>query len=1337
MSEESSKQKQSAEQERADATGEFFSVGTPLHAVRAGYIARKADNQLYDTILSGRYAHVLAPDRSGKTSLVAATAARLEALGCKIAVLDLQQIGLRDGGDDPGRWYYNVAYRLLRQLRIRYDLQDWWHDRSMLSNRQRLLEFYSEILLQSISERIIVFVDEIQCIEDLPSADQLLASFRAAHNARTTDPDFSRLSFVLLGECDPASLIAEPELSPFNITQQIVLDDFTREQLDLFATELNLDAEDARKALDRIFYWTRGQPYLSQKLARQVARDDIESDVEEHIDHLACTQVGGRAALHSEPHMGHIQRRVVEDEKYAEAMLNLYGRIRKGIEVAADLGSPVQRRLIAIGLLVIDYEGNLRVRNRLYEAVFTARWANENLPIRLRIPLIAVAFVVLFTLVPFWYTQWLPRPYMAVLTSPTVELDVALEAYENFRSFPGHADAADNLFRGFVEQRAGLAADLTEITAVEALSRELPEAGRLPESLLARYWDRRTSAALRDERRDTALLASLESLVLSTPRRRQRAANLVADDYPLLLATLPPQPALTTVFDPTNLLLSFVNGPGVSQWSYSTGELQQRDDWTITALEVVPLVRRVVVDRQGTVGRVGLTMNLSHARLNDLRIKVIAPSGRAVEVETGRERSSSDEEIRIPSSQLQALIGEQLEGTWSISVRDEALGVAGQLVGWNLKLNAQGAVEDFQRGMNIPDPIEREAENIWFDESGRYAVARATQSDSARIWDLAFAEPVRVVAVNENEDLIGVDEGARHLVTATQDSVNLWDTSTGDRLTSLPIGAASDGAMLTGNGSHLFVEHHGDVDSRLELWSLEEGRLQAKLEIAGVPALVAVDPTGQRVAVADFDRAVRIWEFNSGELLAQIDLPMQPSEIRLAAEGDALGIVHGRSGMSVWNVLRPDAPLLAEYAEGEWQVVFSPSGSKVVAGRVESGFQLYGTVEGRLAGPPVGIGSGSGASTMLAFSEDENVIIAGSPNGAVRFWRALDVLSAEEGDAEGRAMSLWRPTADRVTVALPGAAKIVIGDSLGQVHFLPVGQGHDGARAESGDLTYIGHSKAIVGLGVDDSGSLAVSAAADNTIRVWEAATGKPRAWNARLEGEPVTSMLFAPDAGTIAVLRGNVLTLLDPGDGSLLAEFALAVTHTSQAFANKDQLIIGSEEGVLSQVARDADGAWSLQQLWQGPRPVRQLAHSPRGNFLVFVDDTGFASLFNLVDGHIAELTLQLPGPVEEIAFGRSASRVLLRTARWVHRVSVTSSGLHWIDSVLSPKPLQGARLVFGSGDRAKSAYLPTARNGFVELAELGFPGSSPPGLLGNRDELLIEWRERLGFLSDAAKSD
>ena len=168
--------------------------------------------------------------------------------GIRPRVFVLEDAATSDAGTDAGRWYYSVAYRLLRQLRIRVDLQSWWQDKSILSNRQRLVEFYSEVLLRNVHERIVVFVDEIQCIEDLPFADQLLSSIRAAHNARATDPEFSRLTFVLLGECDPVSLIDAPELSPFNVTQSIPLDDFSRDDLDIFATELNLTAEQAREA---------------------------------------------------------------------------------------------------------------------------------------------------------------------------------------------------------------------------------------------------------------------------------------------------------------------------------------------------------------------------------------------------------------------------------------------------------------------------------------------------------------------------------------------------------------------------------------------------------------------------------------------------------------------------------------------------------------------------------------------------------------------------------------------------------------------------------------------------------------------------------------------------------------------------------------------------------------------------------------------------------------------------------------------------------------------------------------------------------------------------------
>ena len=318
----------------SDRSAEFFNVGAPLHAVRPGYVRRPADDALFDALLAGDYAHVIAPDRTGKSSLIASTSARLQNNGFKVAVLDLEQISERDGGTDAGRWYYSIAYRLSRQLRLKTDLQTWWQDHSILSNRQRLVEFYVQQILQNIQEHVVVFVDEVQVVGQLPFSEHLLASIRAAHNARSTELDFNRLSFALIGECDPYKLAGDPQLSPFVVSTEIRLEDFTRADLGVFGAELNLPPADAERALDRVYYWTNGQPYLSQKLARAVSRENIRSDLIEMVDRLAMQQLAGRAAIKSEPLLSHIHRTVLADRKNYEALLTAYGKICKGITIA-------------------------------------------------------------------------------------------------------------------------------------------------------------------------------------------------------------------------------------------------------------------------------------------------------------------------------------------------------------------------------------------------------------------------------------------------------------------------------------------------------------------------------------------------------------------------------------------------------------------------------------------------------------------------------------------------------------------------------------------------------------------------------------------------------------------------------------------------------------------------------------------------------------------------------------------------------------------------------------------------------------------------------------------
>ena len=88
------------------------------------------------------------------------------------------------------------------------------------------------------------------------------------------------------------------------------------------------------------------------------------------------------------------------------------------------------------------------------------------------------------------------------------------------------------------------------------------------------------------------------------------------------------------------------------------------------------------------------------------------------------------------------------------------------------------------------------------------------------------------------------------------------------------------------------------------------------------------------------------------------------------------------------------------------------------------------------------------------------------------------------------------------------------------------------------------------------------------------------------------------------------------------------------------------------------------------------------------------------------------------------------------MHRASSSETGLLWLDSILAPKALANARMVFGDPELDEAAalgnrfYLPVAADGYPRLAELSFALTEGPGLFGSRESLLEEWRRKLAFV-------
>ena len=249
----------------------FYVVGGTLQRDAPCYVERRADAVLYSCLSEGKFCYVLTSRQMGKSSLMVRTAVRLRAQGIGIAVLDLTAIGQNVTAE---QWYDGLLARTGQQLKLEDELDEFWLTHSRLGPLERWTRALREVVLTQYEHQIAIFVDEIDAVRSLPfSTDEFFAAIREFYNRRTEDPDLHRLTFCLLGVATPSDLIRDTRTTPFNIGQRIELNDFTRAEVKPLSRGLGRNDRLADALLERIFYWTGGHPYLTQRLCQAVADD--------------------------------------------------------------------------------------------------------------------------------------------------------------------------------------------------------------------------------------------------------------------------------------------------------------------------------------------------------------------------------------------------------------------------------------------------------------------------------------------------------------------------------------------------------------------------------------------------------------------------------------------------------------------------------------------------------------------------------------------------------------------------------------------------------------------------------------------------------------------------------------------------------------------------------------------------------------------------------------------------------------------------------------------------------------------------------------------------------
>ena len=1133
-----------------------YQVGGSLSQHAPSYIARAADQDLYDALQAGEFCHVLNARQMGKSSLLVRMSHRFQAEGHHCVTLDLTRIGSETV--TAQQWYRGIITELWDGFDLHHaiNLKQWWQEREALSMPQRLSHFIDEVLLKHVAQgKICIFVDELDSILSLSfPVDDFFALIRFCFNQRVHNSAYERLAFGLFGVATPSDLIRDRQRTPFNIGRAIQLDGFTRQDAAPLARGLahsNTQAKtyDPQAIVNAILIWTEGQPFLTQKLcqwAQVLLQDPRHSGLEagaerEWVDKLVRSQLIQHWESQDDPeHLRTIRDRIQRNGQRTGRMLTLYQQILLSTQPTQTAPKPLtpiavdqnreQIELLLSGL-VVKRQGSLRVKNPIYAEVFNLLWVQQQLDSL--------------------------RPY-----SQTLSAWCQSEQNDDSRLLRGQAlqDA-----QAWARGKSLSDLDYQFLAKSEALDRQL----------MQQTLELERAQAVRDRLKQERKNARLQQ-------------SLLAGMGVALIALL----GFMAVLLGQNRTIMLSRAKAKIQASQALLASHQNLDALVTALQAQQDLSELnkVEETTKVAAQGALRRALFHSRESNsfsghnaaIRTIAFSPDGQLLAT------ASEDTTVKLwqPNGQLIT----SLEGH-SAAVSFVAFSPDGQLLA---TASEDKTVKLWRRNGSLVTTLEDHGGSVWavgftpvsdpLELGGANRIITSSSDNTIKIWTLD-GQLLRTLEGHQTAIFqLAIDPRGELMATGSADNVvKLWRQD-GTWLQDLEVSASRtsqlrfspDGELLAGSntdGNVRLWQRNGQLlrtiqahtkavhsvrfssdsqtlatassDQTLRLWRRDGTLLETLKGHQGLVSTLSFSPDGATLASAARDNRVKLWRLAHPLVTTVGSQTGSILDVAFSPDGRQLVTTSDDQRVRLWSPDGESTTVLSGHKGEIWETAFSPNGQLFATTSDDATVRLWnrsGELRQVLQGHQGGVRG-------VAFSPDDRTLVTTSLTGIVKLWQLdgqllrsfeahdapiWDVAFAPDGKtfatvSGDSSAKLWNLEGQLLTTFEYGQA------SLFDVAFRPDGQTLATASADgqwqrwqlNGQIiaSHRGHEAAVFTLQYSPDGSMLATASSDSQVRLWQAEGTFITSLERHESG--VNSLAFSPDGSQIVTVSDDQTILL------------------------------------------------------------------------------------------------------------------------------------------------------------------------------------------------------------------